>query len=105
MKKDPRLRMVCKAQKGIAKYHAKWMPVATAIYQYQPIVELDREGTDALTIDEKMDFLECCPRKVFGLDAADKVQVERLNSCIYCDECVSKAKNEFGRKNMVQVKP
>merc|ERR1712061_144684 len=68
MKKDQNLRMVCQARKGIAKYHSKWMPVATALFNYQPIIELDRKGVDSLTVDERIDFLECCPRKVFSLD-------------------------------------
>merc|ERR1740138_1825793 len=42
MKKDQNLRMVCQARKGIPKYHAKWMPVATSLYQFQPIIEIDR---------------------------------------------------------------
>mmetsp|Transcript_67117 Transcript_67117/g.143614 ORF Transcript_67117/g.143614 Transcript_67117/m.143614 type:complete len:358 (+) Transcript_67117:70-1143(+) len=104
MKKDQNLRMVCHARKGIAKYHAKWMPVATAIYNYQPQVELDRPQVDSLTIDERIQFVQACPRKVFGLDIEDKVQVERLNDCIFCDECVNKAKNDFGKKTMVTVK-
>lgn len=103
MKKDNHLRMLCLARKGIAKYHSKWMPVATSLYQYQPIVELNREMIDGISLDDKIDFVDSCPRKVFALDIEDKVVVERLNDCIFCDECVAKARNT-GRKDMVTVK-
>jgi len=103
IKKDQRVRMICHARKGIPKYHSKFMPVATALYQYQQIINLDRELVDSLTLDEKIDFIQTCPRKVFGLDIEDKVQVEKLRDCIYCDECVTKAR-ELGKKEMVTVK-
>lgn len=103
MKKDNHLRMTCQARKGIAKYHSKWMPVATALYQYQPRIDMNRDMMDSLTLDEKIDFVQACPRKVFNLDIEDKVQVERLQDCIFCDECTAKAR-QFGKKEMVTVK-
>jgi len=103
MKKDNHLRMTCLARKGIAKYHSKWMPCATTIYQYQPRIDLNREMVDSLTLDEKIDFVQACPRKVFNLDIEDKVQVERLQDCIFCDECVAKSR-QLGKKEMVTIK-
>jgi len=103
MRKDNCLRMTCQARKGVAKYHSKWMTVATAVYNYQPRIEINREEIDSLTLDEKIDFLECCPRKVFETDIEDKIQVAHLQKCIFCDECVSKGK-VYGKKNMVTVK-
>mmetsp|Transcript_105033 Transcript_105033/g.338684 ORF Transcript_105033/g.338684 Transcript_105033/m.338684 type:complete len:349 (-) Transcript_105033:75-1121(-) len=103
MKKDNHLRMTCYARKGIAKYHAKWMPVATCIYQFQPRVDLNREMIDSLSLDDKIDFVQACPRNVFELDIEDKVQVERLQDCIFCDECTAKART-LGKKEMASVK-
>lgn len=103
LKKDQHLRMICQARKGIPKYHSKWMAPATALYQYQPIVELQEDVVNALTLDEKIEFLESCPRKVFGLDIEDKVEVKDLMGCIFCDECVAKAK-VFEKKDMVTIK-
>lgn len=102
LKKDQHLKMVCTARKGIPKYHAKFMPVATALMRYQPIIKMDREVMDSLTLDEKIDFVQCCPRKVFELDIEDKVQVARLNDCIWCDECSAKVR-EFGHKDKVKA--
>mmetsp|Transcript_28781 Transcript_28781/g.72888 ORF Transcript_28781/g.72888 Transcript_28781/m.72888 type:complete len:367 (+) Transcript_28781:101-1201(+) len=103
LKKDQHLKMICMARKGIPKYHAKYMPVATSKYQFQPVINLDREMADSLTLDEKIDLVQSCPRKVFELDVEDKVQVERLMDCIFCDECVAKAQ-VLGKRSMVTVK-
>jgi len=102
MKKDQNLKMICHARKGIPKYHAKWMPVATALYQYEPLIELKREQIDSLTLDEKIEFIESCPRKVFDFDMEDKVQIARIKDCIFCDECVTKAR-VLGKKEMCTV--
>jgi len=102
LKKDQRLRMICQARKGIPKYHAKWMPTATSQYQYQPKIELNEDDMNSLTLDQKIDFIEACPRRVFSLDIEDRVQVDKLMSCIFCDECVAKAK-VFGKRDMVKV--
>lgn len=102
LKKDQHLRMICQARKGIPKYHAKWMPVATALYNFHPEVELKQELVEQLTLDEKIEFVESCPRKVFELDIEDNVEVKKLMSCIFCDECVAKAK-VFEKKDMVRV--
>jgi len=103
LKKDQRLKMTCHARKGIPKFHSKFMPVATSLYQYQPVVTLDREEVDSLSLDQKVELVNCCPRKVFELDIEDKVQVERLMDCIFCDECVTKGR-EFKKKDMCTVK-
>lgn len=103
MKKNQRLKMVCHARKGISKYHAKWMPVATCLYQYEPILTLDRTLADSLNTDEKMQFVEACPRKCFGINDENKVQIERAIDCVFCDECTTMAK-VFGKKDMCSVK-
>jgi len=102
MKRDNHLRMMCLARKGIAKYHSKWMPVATCLYQFQPRIQLKAELLDDMTLDDKIDFAQSCPRKVFNLDIEDKVQIERLQDCIFCDECVAKAR-DLGKKGAVTV--
>lgn len=103
LKKDQALRLICYARKGIPKFHAKFNPTATAKYNFQPIVELDREQVDALELDEKLEFVECCPRRVFGLDGQNKVQVEKLRACHFCDECDAKMK-EWNKPGLVSVK-
>jgi len=105
LKKHQRIAMTCTARKGLPKYHSKFMPLSLSLYNFQQIIELDRKDVDSLDLEQKVSFVESCPRKVFGLDVNDKVQVERLNDCHYCDECVSKAR-EFGpeHRDLVTIK-
>merc|ERR1719188_1593042 len=102
LKKDQRLRMICQARKGIPKYHSKFMATATSQYQYQPKIELNEDDLNSLTLDQKIEFIEACPRRVFALDIEDRVHVDKLMDCIFCDECVAKAK-VFGKREMVKV--
>lgn len=103
LKKDQHLRFLCHARKGIPKYHAKFMPVATVLYQFEPIIKTDRQMLDGLSLDDRIDFVQSCPRKVFDLDIEDNVQIARKEDCIFCDECVAKAK-AWGKDDMVKVK-
>lgn len=103
LKKDQHLKMICQARKGIPKYHSKFMPIATGMYQFQPDIKLDREQVDSLTLDEKIDLVQSCPRKVFALDIEDNVQIDKPMDCIFCDECVAIAQ-VLGKKDMVSVK-
>jgi len=103
LKKHQRIAMTCLARKGIAKYHSKFMPTSLCLYQYQPIVTLVREDIDKLDLEQRVAFVQSCPRKVFGLDNNDKVQIERLMDCHFCDECKAKAR-EQGNREMVEVK-
>ena len=96
MKKDQSLKMICHARKGIPKYHSKWMPVATCVMNYEPIVSVNAEVAEKLTLDEKIEFVQCCPRQVFELvdieDSKDVIDVARRRDCIFCDECTTKAR-------------
>eukprot|EP00747_Dinoflagellata_sp_TGD_P186239 gnl/TRDRNA2_/TRDRNA2_43167_c0_seq1.p1 gnl/TRDRNA2_/TRDRNA2_43167_c0~~gnl/TRDRNA2_/TRDRNA2_43167_c0_seq1.p1 ORF type:complete len:353 (+),score=71.53 gnl/TRDRNA2_/TRDRNA2_43167_c0_seq1:122-1180(+) len=104
LKKDQRLRMVCLAHKGIPKFHSKFQCTATSLYRYQPIVQLEREQIDSLSFDQKAEFVDACPRRVFDFDDNDQVQVTKENDCIFCDECIAKAK-EYSKPKMVTAKP
>mmetsp|Transcript_92681 Transcript_92681/g.193722 ORF Transcript_92681/g.193722 Transcript_92681/m.193722 type:complete len:369 (-) Transcript_92681:64-1170(-) len=103
LKKDQHVSMTCQARKGIAKYHSKWMAVATALYQYQPKIVLRQEEADTLTADQKVEFIQACPRKCFDIDMEDRIYVKDEMSCIFCDECEAKAK-VMGKKTMVKAK-
>ncbi|CAE7362350.1 polr2c [Symbiodinium necroappetens] len=95
MKKDQSLKMICTARKGIPKYHSKWMPVATCVMNYEPIVSVNPEVAAKLTLDEKIDFVQSCPRKVFEMveiEDTHTIEVARHEDCIFCDECTTKAR-------------
>lgn len=103
LKKDQSISMVCQARKGKPQYHAKFSPVATCCMRYQQIIKLEDDMVNTMDLDEKVEFVNVCPRQVFALEQpGDKVVVDKLNDCIYCDECVAKAL-AFGKKGMVSI--
>lgn len=81
------------ARKGIGKEHAKWSPVSACIMQHVPEIEFlqDRFLVDKLSINQKKEFVESCPNKVYRFDENRKIIVidNKLN-CTYCEECTTK---------------
>lgn len=102
LKKNQSIRMTTLARKGIPKYHAKFNPTATCCMRYDPIIKLDEDLMNECSLDEKIDFVQSCPQKVFVLDG-DRVLIEKLEECVFCDECVTKGR-EYGKKNLVVIK-
>jgi len=102
LKRDQRITMTCIARKGIPKYHSKFMPLTCAHYTFEPIITLDREMVDSLTLEQKVEFVQADPRNTFGLDENDKVQIERPRDHFFDDECVSKCR-EMGKRGMLTV--
>ena len=49
LRKNQELIVKCIARKGIGKDHAKWSPVATAVYKCEPELRLNEELTKKLT--------------------------------------------------------
>eukprot|EP00968_Pinguiococcus_pyrenoidosus_P028041 scaffold7615_cov286-Pinguiococcus_pyrenoidosus.AAC.9 len=56
-----KLRLRAKATKSIAKEHAKWSPVCTATYKYEPIVEINPDIANALDEEQIDEIKDSCP--------------------------------------------
>ncbi len=69
------------AKVGRGREHAKWQPVYTASYKYQPIVAIDEEKCDPPEL-----AVDVCPVNVFGIKSG-KLRVERELDCILCKAC------------------
>jgi DNA-directed RNA polymerase II subunit RPB3 len=99
------ISMTCTAKKGIGKEHAKWSPCAVATYQFEPLITLNQEEMGKLSEDQKDSFARCCPTAVFQYqEQMRQVSVDDNRKCMYCLECVKKAKLEFGVPDLVTVK-
>ena len=69
LSRNQQIDMNMVAKKGIGKIHAKWSPVSTCIMRAQPIVNLNSEIINKkLTMDQKIEFVKKCPRKVFKIN-------------------------------------
>jgi DNA-directed RNA polymerase II subunit RPB3 len=55
------LKLRATARKGIGKDHAKWIPVATATYQYGAEISINHHLMDELTEEQKQEFVAANP--------------------------------------------
>ena len=68
MNKGQELKLRAIARKGIAKDHAKWMPVATCSFHYMPEIIIHNSEMEKLSPQDKQAFVESCPTNVFSYD-------------------------------------
>ncbi|CAM9696580.1 unnamed protein product, partial [Ectocarpus fasciculatus] len=81
--KGQRMQLTAVAKKGIAKEHAKWSPVAVATYKFEPVIEINEEKEALLTPEQKAEFVEICPAKVYGRDEkSGTIIVEHRDMCM-----------------------
>ena len=57
LRKNQELKVRCTARKGIGKDHAKWSPVATAVFRYEPEITLNESNMKSLTGTLLVSFL------------------------------------------------
>ena len=92
----------CVVRKGIAKEHAKWMPVATVGMQYESEITLHEEALGRLSLAERKAFPKVCPVGVFAYDEFhDEIVVENADKCIFCQDCVQP---EGSKEELVTVR-
>lgn len=96
LRKNQELDMHMIAKKGIGKEHSKWSPVSTVIMQHEPEIEFIGNGISKLNPNQKKEFVNSCPTKVYRYDESRKtVEIENPLNCTYCEECLLKLEN-FG---------
>ena len=104
LRRNQSVKLKAIAKKGVGKEHAKWSPVATVTYSIIPEILINQSLMTTLSTDQKKEFVESCPSKVYAHDRdSDKVLVKDLEACTYCNECLIKAQ-EWGLDNLVVVR-
>ena len=72
------------ARKGTGRDHAKWQPVATAVYRFEPEIVIDENLMARLTEDEKRAFASSSPAPVFKYnEVTKKVEIETRRVCFH----------------------
>ncbi|KAL3807088.1 hypothetical protein ACHAXA_002114 [Cyclostephanos tholiformis] len=62
------LKLRAIARMGISKEHAKWCPVAVATYRFWPIITINSEACNMLTMEQKQELVDSCPDRILELD-------------------------------------
>jgi len=101
LRKNQEIKVKCLAQKGIAKEHAKWSPVCTAVFAYEPDVRFDKAKYATLPAQARRNFVEGCPKKLpKPYDPSerpyDSVESEEASACMVCIDCLEAAKEYPG---------
>jgi DNA-directed RNA polymerase II subunit RPB3 len=88
LSRNQHLHVQMEAEKGIGKMHAKWSPVSVASFQYEPVITVREERSKILPENVRRAFVECCPTKVFDIDAkTNAIRVANPMNCTFCGEC------------------
>jgi hypothetical protein len=70
----------------------------------EPIVELDQDKINQLSVPEKQELVECCPRKVFSYnDVRQVVDIEDASKCNLCQECTKFVNSDLGIERAIRI--
>jgi DNA-directed RNA polymerase II subunit RPB3 len=104
MRRGQELKLRAVARKGTGKDHAKWMPVATCVFQYMPEITINHGLMDTLTDEQKEEWCAADPRKTFKLNKlTHRVEVVNPELYMYDGEVIAKAE-EMGKPGLVTIK-
>ena len=68
LRRGQELKLRAIARKGIGKDHAKWSPASTITFQFEPEIHINEALMETLTLEQKKEWVESCPTKVFDID-------------------------------------
>lgn len=98
-----KLKFTALAKKGISKEHAKFQPVSAVGFQPDPIITINQDEAMNLTMEQKQQFVDSCPTKVFTLQNG-QIQVTNPRNYDYSGDCITLAIEEFEMPNLVNIK-
>jgi len=90
-------------KKGFGKEHAKFSPVCSVMYRFEPNIVLNQSKFSELTKIQKEQFVNSCPTKVYRLNEDTQiVEIEDPMKCMYCLECKKKG-DDMGVPDLVKI--
>jgi DNA-directed RNA polymerase II subunit RPB3 len=103
LRKGQELKVTCTARKGIGKDHAKWSPVATAVFRYQPQITLQKDIIKRMTPEQRADWATSDPNQILKFDPeSGTVSLGDVEAYAYDNECVFRAA-ELGFPGAIEV--
>mmetsp|Transcript_37262 Transcript_37262/g.49115 ORF Transcript_37262/g.49115 Transcript_37262/m.49115 type:complete len:321 (+) Transcript_37262:90-1052(+) len=107
--KGQEIKLKAIAKMGIGKEHAKWIPVAVATYQFEPVIKINEQVMDMLSEEQRTNIVESCPVTVFEKDPnTGKIVIRDKMDCMYCFECTELSDSYKSRPEddpIIDIKP
>mmetsp|Transcript_34731 Transcript_34731/g.87890 ORF Transcript_34731/g.87890 Transcript_34731/m.87890 type:complete len:313 (-) Transcript_34731:540-1478(-) len=103
LRKGQELKLRAIARKGIGKDHAKWIPVATAVYTFMPDIKINDAIVEQMTEQEREEVVKADPSGTFRYNQVTrKIEIEDPERYRYDNELLNKV-DEIGKTGAVQI--